>query len=127
MTARRAPSDDHAAVESCVTDYFEAWFSADAARMRRAVHPELAKRGWIRRGAEAPFFDRDTSDSMVGFTTAGGGSKRPAAEHRFDIEVVDVRDDIASVTVRSPIYHEYLHLVRTDEGWRIIHSLWRLA
>ena len=104
MTARPAPGDDRAAVESCVSDYFEAWFSA-----------------------EAPFFDRDTSDSMVGFTAAGGGSKRPAAEHQFDIEVVDIRDDIASVTVRSTIYHEYLHLVRTDEGWQIIHSLWRPA
>jgi hypothetical protein len=34
-----------------------------------------------------------------------------------------VYDTIASITVRSPIYHEYLHLVRTREGWRIVNAL----
>jgi len=33
--------------------------------------------------------------------------------------------DIASVTVRSAVYHEYLQLVRTPEGWKIANALWR--
>jgi hypothetical protein len=126
VSAAGSASED-TAVEACVRAYFEAWFSADPERMRGALHPELAKRGWIQRGADAPFLDRDTSDSMVGFTAGGGGSRRPIEEHTFEVEVVDVRDDVASVTVRSPIYHEYLHLVRADDGWRILHSLWRPA
>ena len=32
------------AVRATVLDYFEGWFEADADRMRRAVHPALAKR-----------------------------------------------------------------------------------
>jgi hypothetical protein len=28
--------------------------------------------------------------------------------------------EIASVTVRSAVYIEYLHLVRTSEGWKIV-------
>jgi hypothetical protein len=43
----------------------------------------------------------------------------------FDIDVEDVHEDIASVTVRSAVYREYLHLVRTAEGWRIANALWR--
>ena len=43
----------------------------------------------------------------------------------FDIDVEDVHEDIASVTVRSAVYREYLHLVRTAEGWRIANALWQ--
>jgi hypothetical protein len=32
---------------------------------------------------------------------------------------------IASVTVRSPIYQEYVHLVRTRDGWKIVNTLWQ--
>jgi hypothetical protein len=37
----------------------------------------------------------------------------------------DVHENIASLTVRSAVYREYLHLVRTAEGWRIANALWR--
>ena len=43
----------------------------------------------------------------------------------FDGDVEDVHEDIASVTVRSAVYREYLHLVRTAEVWRIANALWR--
>jgi hypothetical protein len=35
-----------------------------------------------------------------------------------------VYGSIASVVVRSPVYREYLHLVRTDDGWKILNALW---
>jgi hypothetical protein len=28
------------------------------------------------------------------------------------------------VVVRSNVYREYLHLGRTDEGWKIVNALW---
>jgi hypothetical protein len=34
---------------------------------------------------------------------------------------------IANVTVRSAVYVEYLQLVRTQDGWRIVNALWRYA
>ena len=40
---------DLAAIEACVRDYFEGWFDGDAARMERALHPELAKRSFSAR------------------------------------------------------------------------------
>jgi hypothetical protein len=39
--------------------------------------------------------------------------------------VLEVSEDIASVRVRSAVYHEYLHLVRTPAGWQIANALWR--
>jgi len=37
---------------------------------------------------------------------------------------MDVRGGIASVIVRSAPYREYLHLIRTGEGWKIADALW---
>ena len=41
-----------------------------------------------------------------------------------DITVNDVYDQIATLTVRSAIYREYLQLVKTAEGWRILNALY---
>lgn len=38
--------------------------------------------------------------------------------------VLDMHETIANVTVRSAVYREYLGLVRTDEGWKIVNALW---
>ncbi|MEX2284674.1 MAG: nuclear transport factor 2 family protein [Gemmatimonadota bacterium] len=35
---------DSAAIRATALDYVEGWYTADAARMERALHPELAKR-----------------------------------------------------------------------------------
>jgi hypothetical protein len=43
----------------------------------------------------------------------------------LDVQVEDLYGDIASVTVRSAVYREYLHLVRTSAGWKIADAFWR--
>ncbi len=35
-----------------------------------------------------------------------------------------MKHDIASVRVCSEPYYEYLHLVRTSDGWKIANALW---
>ena len=47
-----------------------------------------------------------------------------AAGREIEVEITDVYRDIANVTVRSTPYREYLHLVRTDEGWKIASTLY---
>jgi hypothetical protein len=45
----------------------------------------------------------------------------------IEIVVNDVYDTIASVSVYSRVYREYLHLVRTRGGWKIANALWQLT
>ncbi|MGH2747898.1 MAG: nuclear transport factor 2 family protein [Actinomycetota bacterium] len=62
---------------------------------------------------------------MVTWTGKGEGkSDDPGDDRHIDVQVVDVYGNIASVVVRSPVYREYLHLVQTDEGWKIVNALW---
>ena len=103
-------------IEQTVRDYFEGWFDADVERMDRALHPELMKRspGGI-----------TTKQRMLELTAAGEG-KQDGLDRSLDIRIEDVCDDIASVTVVSAVYHEYVQLLRTPEGWQIANTLWRL-
>ena len=64
---------------------------------------------------------------MVAWTIVGEGRTDDPAERATSIEIVDVAGSIASVTVHSAEYIEYVHLVRTHDGWRIVNTLWRHA
>jgi hypothetical protein len=112
------PSEEEAIVR-CALDYFEGWFDANAERMRRALHSDLAKRS-----LEVDELDHLTAKEMIEATAAGSGKKRDPGERRIDVRVVDVHGDIASVVVDSNVYREYLHLVRVDDGWKIVNALW---
>jgi Putative lumazine-binding len=109
---------DTEAIRATVLDYFEGWFDGDTGRMDRALHPELAKR----RAAEE--LGITTKDRMVELTGQGAGEE-DRGDGRVEVEVHDVFKDAATATVRSATYHEYLHLVRTADGWRIANALWQ--
>ena len=115
----RAKSDEEAVVAT-VRDYFEGWFDGDPVRMERALHKDLVKR---RAGDELGV---TTKERMLELTRRGEG-KEDAADRTLDIKVVDLYEDIASVTVCSAVYHEYVQLVRTRDGWKIANALWRLT
>jgi Putative lumazine-binding len=121
FTSLVALSEDRAAVEAVTKDYFEGWFTGDTERMDRALHPALVKRAGERRSsAEFPF---TTKEQMMEFTAAGEGASA-VGDGRLDVSVADVFENIANVTVRGGVYREYLQLVRTEEGWKIIAALW---
>ncbi len=128
-------SADEAAIEGVVLDYFESWFEGDAARMERALHPELAKRclggdqRWWGQGkeADAQHLDSTSAREMIEATAGGVGKTRlsEGADPRIEVKIEDVYDTIANVTVRSAIYREYVHLIRMRQGWKIVNTVWQ--
>jgi hypothetical protein len=113
-----------AAVVDAVLDYFEGWFDGDAGRMERALHPALAKRSLEKDGRT---LNETTAAWMIDATARGLGRERDPGERRIEVEVVDFYGTIANATVRSAVYREYVHLVRTPEGWKIVNALWEWA
>jgi len=87
--------------------------------MARALHPDLAKR---KAGETLGLL---TAQRMIELTASGEG-RADGADRTLEVDVVDVHEDIASVVVRAAVYHEYLHLVRTRDGWKIANALWVL-
>ncbi len=120
-------ADDLAALRKTVLDYFEGWYDADPERMRRALHPGLAKRSWGQDRARTPAVASVSAEQMAAWTAAGAGRTVDPARRVLEIDVVEVSGGIATVVVHSYDYVEYLHLVDTPGGWRIINALWRYA
>jgi hypothetical protein len=117
-----SPADD-AGIRATIDDYYLGWYDGDGERMARALHPDLAKRGWFRYPDE-PILDPDTFATMTALAAAGRGRRDDPQGRRYEIEIADVHADIATAVVHAVPYVDYLHLVRTVDGWRILNALW---
>ena len=119
MSSASPSPSDWAEIEAIARDYGEGWYAGDANRMERALHSELVKRipgddGQMRAVTKA---------RMVEMTAEGGGDVPDA---HIEVTVDDVSGDIATARVLSPEYLDYLHLVKTPDGWRIANVLFHV-
>lgn len=120
-------SSDLAAIRRAALDYMQGWYEADAERMGRSLHPELAKRAILPDPQTGqPRFHHVNQQQMVSKTKQGGGSEDVPVEKRsYSVAILDVYGDIASVRATSFEYVDYLHLARSDDGsWLIVNVLW---
>ena len=117
--------NDLAAIRQAALDYMQGWYEGDAERMRRSLHPELAKRAILRdiQSGEPRFYSL-SCEQMVEKTRQGGGTDTPSDKRYYDVSVLDVYGDIASVRANSYDYVDYLHLARSEGRWVIVNVLW---
>jgi tRNA nucleotidyltransferase/poly(A) polymerase len=93
----------------------------------RALHPALAKRSFRQVDRNAAEMGTVTKEQMVAWTAEGEGKNEDPGDRRIEVDVVDLHGNIATVIVRSAVYREYLHLVRIDDGWKIVNALWHFT
>jgi hypothetical protein len=67
-----------------------------------------------------------TKEMMLDFVRRGGGAE-DKTDDPVEVTVVDIHHDIAAAVVRSAQYREYLHLLRTPDGWRIVNAFWEFT
>lgn len=116
---------DSAAIRATALDYIEGWYAGDAARMERAVHPELAKR-IVRRADGAVTLGDMTAEQLVDATKAGYGTRTPAAEQQKDVTILDIFRNAAVVKVVARDWVDYLQIARWEDEWKIVNVLWEL-
>jgi hypothetical protein len=127
-SAPPATAEDIQAITEVSRDYTEDWFAADEERMRRSLHPQLVKRTiWhdLQKGTWQPS-NTLSAKAMVGYTRDGGGSAVPESEKAFEIVVLDVFRDVATVKVYSYPYMDYLHLIKINDRWLILNCLYEM-
>ena len=112
------------AITAAALDYVEGWFDGDADRMRRALHPDLAKRRLRAADDGEEQIQTLTADQMIGWTADGEGRARDPGDRQIDITVDHVADGIATATCLCALYVDYLQLARTADGWKIVNVLW---
>jgi hypothetical protein len=113
------------AIRETVLDYVEGWYNGEAERMRRCLHPELAKRAIkLDKDTGEAYFNDVTYEDMLVDTQAGLGAHLPEAQRVYDIQVLDICGEIASVRVDSPDWIDYLHLAVVEGRWVIVNALY---
>jgi hypothetical protein len=124
MQTATGSATDTEQITAAALDYIEGWFDGDAERMRRALHPDLAKRSLEMDGSGELRLETLTAEQMIGWTVEGRGRKRDPADRGISITVDHVNGRIATATCLSALYIDYLQLARTPEGWKIVNVLW---
>jgi hypothetical protein len=117
--------EDLEAIARVSADYFEAWYAGDVERMKRSLHPDLAKRSLGRDPHTGANLLRNTSAlRMEELTRQGEGTSTPMNERSQVVTIIDTFENIATVKVVSYEYVEYLHVAKFDTRWLIVNTLW---
>jgi hypothetical protein len=127
-TADRDHPDPRAAewreIERVARDYVDGQLDGDAARVARALHPDLAKRAAVAATADEPLaLRRMTKDELVELTRAGA-LKTPRERWDRSVRVLDVAGNAAVARVETPWFVDYFHLGRWGDRWVIVNALW---
>jgi hypothetical protein len=122
--SRAQTAADSAAIRATALDYIDGWYAADAARMERALHPELAKRNVYNDANGRSRLIQMSAMSLVNGTRSGGGSDIPAAQRSDSVRILDIYGNAASVRVRAATWIDYIHMAKYNGQWRILNVLW---
>jgi len=126
VSAGSAPSDEDA-ITATAMDYIEGWYTGDAARMERALHPDLAKRIVIAGPDGKSVLQDMTAQQLIGATASAAGTRTPENERRMDVKVLDIYENAASVRITAGEWIDYLHVGKVDGEWKIINVLWEMT
>jgi len=116
------PSDDASAVRATVTDYIEAYYTGDANRMERTLHPHYLKH--MIHG-DIPVRER-TGLQMVQDVRANHGAGIPPADRTEQVTVLDVAGTIASAKLVTPGWVDYMTLSKSQGQWKILSVVQRI-
>jgi hypothetical protein len=124
--ARAQTQADSLGIRQTALDYIEGWYSADADRMARALHPELAKRIMFSDTLANTWIRDMGATELIRNTRSGGGTKTPAAARNAEVRILDIFQNAASARVDAGGWIDYLHLVKWKGRWQIINVLWEI-
>jgi len=124
--AARAQTTDAEQIKAACLDYIEGWYEGDAARMERALHPELAKRIVTKDDKGRYRLGQMSALSLINGVRAGGGKETPKADQQNDVSILDIYENAASAKIVASGWVDYLHLARWNGQWKIVNVLWEL-
>ena len=109
-------------IRDAAADYMQSWLSGDPDRMRRCLHPALAKRRVLDATSGDPALWEVSATDLIDDVSSG-----PKLEYKrdFEVTILDADDEVASVRILSQPFNEYLHLARFGDRWLVVNALYR--
>ena len=117
---------DSVGIRTAGLDYIEGYWSADSARMARALHPELVKRilNTDRQGRMS--ISNQGASQLIRGTAGGGGRETPEANRKADLRILDIFQNAAVARIDAGPWIDYLQLVKWQGRWVILNVLWEI-
>ena len=115
-------SGDAPSIRSTVTNYIEAYYTGNAARMEQTLHPHYLKH---KIHGSIPVREQTGAD-LVQAARSGEGTYLSQAERREQITVLDVAGNIASAKLVTPGWTDYMTLTKVDGQWKILSVVQRI-
>lgn len=127
LLADSGSDPDHVAVTAAVLDYVEGLYEVKPDRIKRSVHPSLAKVGYWREGEGGDYREDRMSYlelvNMAGRWNADGHVDPDTAPK--EILLLDVLDKTAVAKLTAEWGVDYLQLAKINGQWMIINVLWQ--
>jgi hypothetical protein len=117
---KETSGDDASAVHSTVTNYIEAFYTGNAARMEQ-THPHYLKH---KIHGNIPVREQTGAD-LVQAARSREGTHLTKAERTERVTVLDVAGNIASAKLVTPGWPDYMTLTRIDGQWKILYVVQR--
>jgi len=116
---------DSSAIHQVALDYIDGYYTADAERMQRALHPALKKRMvYTHPKTGADSLNRQNAQFLVASTRTR--EPTPESRRRAEVTVLDIYKDAASVRIDANGWVDYLHVAKWQDEWKIVNVLWEL-
>lgn len=125
--ARAQTAADSAAIVATALDYLDGFYTGDAARMERALHPDLAKRIVKDPAGPDSQLQNMTAEQLIGATGRGAGGRIPDEARKEDVTILDIYNNMAAVRIDAGMWIDYLQVSRWNGEWKIINVLWELT
>jgi len=120
------PEREKKAIRQAALDYLEGYYSGDAERMARGVHPELCKMIPVTLPQTGrTMLNYSGSELLIEATRARTGLL-DEDKRNIRLTIFDVQPNIALVEVLSTMFHDYLQLACLNGEWKIVNVLWKM-
>ena len=120
-------AQDTLEIKRAALAYIEAQHNPNPKLMESALHPRMVKRSVFRNKAgQKDYISEFFAENMVilAETYNVKGDKFPK-NPRKEVKLLDVSAKTASVKLLADAWIDYMHIVKTNDEWKIINVLWQ--
>ena len=121
-----ASAADSAAIRATALDYVEGWYTGDAARMERALHPELVKRIIRVDSTGNASVQGMGASALVSGTRSGFGKQTPAERQVKTVRILDIFGSTAIVRADMADWVDQMQMAKIGGRWMIVNVLWEM-
>ncbi|MCD4736074.1 MAG: nuclear transport factor 2 family protein [Bacteroidales bacterium] len=119
-----AQDDQKAEIIQTAFDYADGFYSSNAERFERAIHPDFNKVLVYKVPQTGKIFlQYSTVSGLVEYIKTKSGFVEPD-KRKTNASVLSVNEDVATVKLTSAFFNDFLCLVNFDGQWKIVNVLW---